>query len=99
MDHLLISLSLMGNGRHTRSDTMSVVQLPTIDILSIGILCNSNPIPRRVRRVFNRLPSRSGDLFLSFPESYLRVGLGVGFEMSLVHCVCINSESGVGDVW
>jgi hypothetical protein len=78
---------------------MSIVQLSPINILSIGILCNSNPIPRRIRRVFNRFPSRSGDLFLSFSESYLRVGLGVGFEVPLVHCVGVDSESGVGDVW
>jgi hypothetical protein len=77
---------------------MSVVQLPTIDILSIGIFGNSNPIPRRIRRVFHRFSSRSGDLFLSFSESYLRVSLGIGFEMPLVHCVCIDSESGVGDI-
>jgi hypothetical protein len=77
---------------------MSIVQFPTIDILSIGIFRYSNPIPRWIRGVFNRFTSRSGDLFLSFSESYLRVGLGVGFEMPLVHYVCINSESGVGDV-
>ena len=77
---------------------MSIVQVSPINILSIGILCNSDSIPRRIRRVFNRLPSRSGDLFLSFPESYLRVGLGVCFKVPLVHCVGIDSESGVGDV-
>jgi hypothetical protein len=78
---------------------MSIVQFPTVNILSIGIFGNSNPIPRRIRRVFNRFPSRSRDLFLSFSESYLRVGLGVGFEVPLVHCVGVDSESGVGDVW
>jgi hypothetical protein len=77
---------------------MSVVQFPTVNILSIGILCNSNPIPRWIRRVFNRFPSRSGDLFLSFSESYLRVGSGICFKVPFVHCVGINSESGVGDI-
>ena len=88
----------MQNRGLTRGDIMCIIQFPTVDILSIGIFGNSNPIPRWVRWVFNRFPSRSGDLLLSFPQSYLGVSLGVGFEMPLVDCVGINSESRVGDV-